>query len=667
MSVFVTRVQHVLISLHLMEPVANTSLLADFVYDPAKSTRVVEGQSTLYYTRNGKEFKLVVGCVNGKQEGDATLVNEDNMIVANLHFVDDKLNGDCILRNDNYYVIFRGTMKDGHKEGECHEYDNEGHEVFYGFYQNGERIPLLEENATMEGFYNEYAMESRQLKCIAEYDEKRSFKKGRCFFYKDGKLEKESWMENNAEQYVIREFVGNQMIEYYENGVKKYEGDYKMISLLDIQRDGEGTEYDAKGEMTYKGAFVDGEPAVTFEPVKKKKGFMEEKQKGVTLCIGQFNPNGMMKDGICFEFKKGKVKKECIYANNTLVRVVREFKKHKMTEYDENQKKVYEGDFSGDYIVGFCRSGEGKEYENDHIVYKGEFLDGVRHGNGVYFRDQVPFYRGIWSDNYPQGNGVLLNPKGEVAYQGEWDRGLLDTGKVVIDFETGREMKRRSRCCNKRGRKKKVKNCLSDCCCRLLTTIYLLVATVIAYFLVGFLVMNILLYTKEGSLSLHSCYSYYKLPVTSRWYLYNLEVSASHCFSPFQYTTLKMNTFEMLESLTIGANSFPATNEFIVDRLPVLKTLAVGMNAFTSSPNSMNMLANRRLQISNCESLQIIRIDRYAFSNYSALELVNLPALLELSIGGQEGSSNFYYVAKASFASRFDCLFSRRSSQPQEH
>ena len=179
-----------LISLHLMEPVANTSLLADFVYDPAKSTRVVEGQSTLYYTRNGKEFKLVVGCVNGKQEGDATLVNEDNMIVANLHFVDDKLNGDCILRNDNYYVIFRGTMKDGHKEGECHEYDNEGHEVFYGFYQNGERIPLLEENATMEGFYNEYAMESRQLKCIAEYDEKRSFKKGRCFFYKDGKLEK---------------------------------------------------------------------------------------------------------------------------------------------------------------------------------------------------------------------------------------------------------------------------------------------------------------------------------------------------------------------------------------------------------------------------------------------------------------------------------------------
>lgn len=212
-------------------------------------------------------------------------------------------------------------------------------EVFYGFYQNGERIPLLEENATMEGFYNEYAMESRQLKCIAEYDEKRSFKKGRCFFYKDGKLEKESWMENNAEQYVIREFIGNQMIEYYENGVKKYEGDYKMISLLDIQREGEGTEYDAKGEMTYKGAFVDGEPAVTFEPVKKKKGFMEEKQKGVTLCIGQFNPNGMMKDGICFEFKKGKVKKECIYANNTLVRVVREFKKHKMTEYDENPEE----------------------------------------------------------------------------------------------------------------------------------------------------------------------------------------------------------------------------------------------------------------------------------------------------------------------------------------
>ena len=667
MSVLVNRVQQASFSLRLMEPLANTSLLADFIYDPIKSTRVVEGQSTLYYTRNGEEFKLTVGCVNGKKEGDAALVNEDNTIVANLHFVDDKLNGECILRNENYYVIFRGMMKDGHKEGECHEYDNEGNEVFYGFYQNGERIPLLEENATMKGFYNEYAMQSRELKTIAEYDEKRSSKKGRCFFYKNGKLEKESWMESNVERYVVREFVNNQMIEYYENGVKKYEGDYKMIDLLDIRREGEGIEYNASGEMTYKGAFVDGEPAVTFETVKGMKGFMEEKQKGVTLCIGQFNPNGMMKDGTCFEFKKGRVKKECIYANNTLVRVVREFSKHKMTEYDENQKKCYEGGFSGDYVVGFRRSGEGKEYKNDQVVYKGEFLDGCRHGEGVYFRNQVPFYRGTWSDNYPQGDGVLLNAKGEIERQGEWDRGMLDTGTVVIDFETGREMKRSSRCCNRRGRKKKVKSLLSNCCYRVLSAIYLIVTLIIAYFLIGFLVMNVLLYKQEGSLSLHSCYAYHKLPFTSRWYLYDLKISASHCFYPFQYANLTMNHFGMLASLTIGDNSFPETNEFIIDSLPVLKTLSIGMNAFTRSPNSMSAVTNRRLQISNCESLETIQIGRYAFSDYSALELVNLPALLALTIGNQEDSSNFYYAAKPSFMSSFDCLFSRRLSEPQEY
>ena len=651
----------------LMEPLANTSLLADFVYDPTKSVRVVEGQSTLYYTRNEKEFKLVVGCVNGKKEGDATLVNEDNMIVANLHFVEDKLDGECVLRNDNYYVIFRGMMKDGHKEGECHEYDNEGNEIFYGFYKNGERFPLLEENATMKGFYNEYAMESHELKTIAEYDEKRSSKKGRCFFYKNGKLEKESWMENSTEKYVVREFIDNQMIEYYENGVKKYEGNYKMISLLDIRREGDGVEYNPSGEMAYKGAFIDGEPAVTFTTVKGMKGFMEEKRKGVTLCIGQFNPNGMIKDGTCFEFKKGKVKKECIYANNTLVRVVREFSKHKMTEYDQNQKKCYEGEFSGDYVVGFYRNGEGKEYCNDQIVYKGEFLDGYRHGEGVYFLNQVPFYRGSWSDNYPQGHGVLLNAKGEVEHEGEWNRGLLDTGKALIDFETGREMKRSSQCCNKRGRKKRVKSLLSACCYHIFSTIYIIITLIIAYFLVGFLIMNIQLYQKNGSLSLRSCYSYHKLPFTSRWYLYNLEVSASHCFFPFQYTTLTMNKFEALATLTIGENSFQTTDEFVVDHLPLLKTLFIGKNSFTRSPDSMNTLANRHLQISNCESLQIIQIDRFAFSDYAALELVNLPALLELSFGNQEDSSNFYYAAKPSFVSRFDCLFSRRLSEPQEH
>ena len=44
-------------------------------------------------------------------------------------------------------------------------------------------------------------------------------------------------------------------------------------------------------------------------------------------------------------------------------RVVQEFDGVKMVEYDENGRKVYEGEFKGDVEKGFVREGRGKEYE----------------------------------------------------------------------------------------------------------------------------------------------------------------------------------------------------------------------------------------------------------------------------------------------------------------
>ncbi|KAK8812699.1 hypothetical protein WA538_004556 [Blastocystis sp. DL] len=68
--------------------------------------------------------------------------------------------------------------------------------------------------------------------------------------------------------------------------------------------------------------------------------------------------NGMEyeKDG------NGVMKRGCLFENGKMKRVVQEFNEGKMVEYDENGKKVYEGEFKGNVEKGFVREGFGKEF-----------------------------------------------------------------------------------------------------------------------------------------------------------------------------------------------------------------------------------------------------------------------------------------------------------------
>ena len=50
-----------------------------------------------------------------------------------------------------------------------------------------------------------------------------------------------------------------------------------------------------------------------------------------------------------------------------------------MTEYDERGNKRYEGGWSGDWIEGVKRDGNGKEYDDKgDVIYEGEWKRGER-------------------------------------------------------------------------------------------------------------------------------------------------------------------------------------------------------------------------------------------------------------------------------------------------
>ena len=71
---------------------------------------------------------------------------------------------------------------------------------------------------------------------------------------------------------------------------------------------------------------------------------------------GKMNGMGYEKDG------NGVMKRGCLFENGEMKRVVQEFNGGKMVEYDENGRKVYEGEYKGNVEKGFVREGRGKEF-----------------------------------------------------------------------------------------------------------------------------------------------------------------------------------------------------------------------------------------------------------------------------------------------------------------
>ena len=79
---------------------------------------------------------------------------------------------------------------------------------------------------------------------------------------------------------------------------------------------------------------------------------------------------------------------------------------------------VYQGSF-----VRNVRTGPAIYHAPGGIVYHGSFQQGVYHGYGEYQGPDKSVFRGTFDNGKPHGHGVLVNQNGDIVHDGEWEHG----------------------------------------------------------------------------------------------------------------------------------------------------------------------------------------------------------------------------------------------------
>ena len=335
--------------------------------------------------KNGKCFEMENGRVKR-----VCLYEMDRLVRVMMEF-----NGSAMIENNEkgkkvYEGGFKGDMKNGFvREGKGKEYG-----VVFATNRN--------ESMTLIGTW-------------------KNGKKNGEFFEVDmnGTVKRKCLYANDELNRVIQEFNGTTMIEYGSNGKRIYKGGFAGNVNNGFKRNGDGKEFDVDGETALysgdwkngkrdgmgtemkglksvytgewkngmrngkgkemdesgrvvfvgewkdgkgKGKEMDGDGNVVYEGEwwNGKRNGMGEVLKGTRWVghwkDGKMNGMGYERDG------NGAMKRGCSFENGEMKRVVQEFDGGKMVEYDENGKKVYEGEYKGNVEKGFVRNGKGKEF-----------------------------------------------------------------------------------------------------------------------------------------------------------------------------------------------------------------------------------------------------------------------------------------------------------------
>ena len=181
-----------------------------------------------------------------------------------------------------------------------------------------------------------------------------------------------------SEKYIIYESK-NKGKEYKGfNDFLIYEGNY-----LNCKRNGQGKEYNEKGELIYEGEFKNGKRNGKGKTFKYSKEILYE---------GEFLDD---------DLKFGKE-----YDENG--KIIKEIKENGFRKMINNKDEII---FEGEYLNG-KRNGKGKEYSMDYpnnLLFEGEYLNGKRHGEGkeyTYKNNKLySFFEGEYLNGKRNGTG----------------------------------------------------------------------------------------------------------------------------------------------------------------------------------------------------------------------------------------------------------------------
>ena len=114
------------------------------------------------------------------------------------------------------------------------------------------------------------------------------------------------------------------------------------------------------------------------------------------------------------------------------------------------------------------------------------------------------------------------------------------------------------------------------------------------------------------------------------------------------FTVLNLTRFVNLRVFEVGDNSFYFVTEVHLIGLPELERVVIGENSFTKYKHDWTRYMNITgdFYLKDCPQLREVRIGRYSFSDYSVIEIENVPSLEAIEMGElNEYSYNFWHAS----------------------
>ena len=231
-------------------------------------------------------------------------------------------------------------------------------------------------------------------------------------------------------------------IEYYENGSKKFEGEYLNGEMYNgVEYDENGNEiakinngkvrelYD-NGFIKFEGEYLNGKKwngkgytyyGIKLYEIKNGTGYIREYNPDGTLLFKGYYLNGE-KNGRGKEYLNGYLLFEGNYLKGRRNGVGREYLNGNLLfvgnylngERNGGGKEYLNGNllFEGNYLNG-RRNGEGREYLNGNLLFKGNYLNGERNKEGKeYYNIFRIYFKGEylrWNGREYDYNGNLIN------------------------------------------------------------------------------------------------------------------------------------------------------------------------------------------------------------------------------------------------------------------
>ena len=220
---------------------------------------------------------------------------------------------------------------------------------------------------------------------------------GHCYFYdKENVLLSEGMYKNgNKDGFII----------HYENGIPNYSLWKDNLKVCSLEK---------RDKNLWCEIDLDG------------------KEIAISELDDQFNRHGVVQE---FD-ENGNIKNVSKWVHGSLQNVIKEFDEDTMTERNSSGEIIYKGGYESNREALYPRSGFGEEFGAGICIYKGQYADNARNGQGPYYHNGWRRSSGARNNGQPHGKGSMLNKEGKVIVEdGDWEYGYCHDKIGWYDYD----------------------------------------------------------------------------------------------------------------------------------------------------------------------------------------------------------------------------------------